>query len=134
MSHAPASVSDVQKRELLASSFSGESLFDESALDRVLGQVREDTALSAQLAISQAAPFSFSAGKASRKASAEQPSDAPAPGPSSAASSSPQASIPTFSFGRKRRGSQASSRGRGRGKAPKLQNPTPKSGGRGFGK
>ena len=74
LSHFPAHISS-HFRSSLVSSFTGPYLFDEEALLRVLAASREDSAVSANVALVKAVSFPvFGAGKSDRKASFDQSS------------------------------------------------------------
>ena len=62
---------------MAASSFAGPNLFEDSVLDKVLAESREDSAVSANLALVEAVSFPvFGAAKSGQKASSDQSSAA----------------------------------------------------------
>ena len=130
LSHFPANVGKHFRTQLQASSFKGEFLFDEEVLQRVLAKSREDSAVSANVALTKVISLPvFGGAKSGGKASTDQAS---APSTSTANANSP--AVFTYegegkaSKGQKRKGgSNQSGNTRGGksargGSAPKGQN------------
>ena len=68
LAHLPCHVAACHKSNLLKSSFEGEFLFESEALDKVIGDVQQDSNTEAQLAISKAVSFpSFSSFRSAKK-------------------------------------------------------------------
>ena len=104
LSHFPANVGKHFRTQLQASSFDGEFLFEDSVLQRILVESREDSAVSANVALTKVINLPvFGAGKTASKASTEQSSSA----------SGTTATPPVFTY----RG-----RGRGAGRGQKRKN------------
>ena len=79
LSHFSAHVGSHFRALLAASSFAGSNLFEDSVLDKVLAECREDPTVSATLALVKAVSFPvFGAAKSGQKASSDQPSAAAA--------------------------------------------------------
>ena len=77
LSHFPANIGKNFKDRLQASNFDSEFLFDEGVLQKVLSESREDSAMSANLALSKAISLPvFGGSKATGKASTGQSSTA----------------------------------------------------------
>ena len=77
LSHFPAHIGVHFHSLLAASSFDGPNLFEEEVLSRVLAESREDSAVSANLALVKAVSFPvFGAAKSGWKASSDQSSSA----------------------------------------------------------
>ena len=75
LSHFPAQVGPHFRALLAASSFACPNLFEYSVLDKVLAESREDSAVSATLALVKAVSFPvFGAAKSGQKASSDQSS------------------------------------------------------------
>ena len=79
LSHFPTHVGSHFRALLSASSFAGPNLFEDSVLDKVLAESREDSAVSVNLALVKAVSFPvFGAAKSGQKASSDQSSAAAA--------------------------------------------------------
>ena len=77
LSHFPARIGPHFWAHLASSSFEGPYLFNDESLSQVLTASREDSAVSANIALTKAASFPvFGAGKSDRKASSDRSSNA----------------------------------------------------------
>ena len=104
LSHFPANVGKHFRTQLQASSFKGELLFDESVLQRVLSESREDSAVSANVALSKVISLPvFGGAKSGSKASTDQAS-------ASSASTSNVSTPPIFTYKGKGKGSKGQKR------------------------
>ena len=77
LSHFPAHIDSHIRAQLASSPFNGPFLFDDEVLSAVLTASREDSAVSANIALTKAvSSLAFGAGKSDRKASSDRTSNA----------------------------------------------------------